>query len=54
MITRLLSKAHDHPMVKEIKKYWGELTHDGIKKFSTKKSKKTRIVFAGGGFLPRK
>jgi len=54
MMERILSVAADrkHPMEKEIREFWKNLSIDKTKMF-TKKGKKSRFVFAGGGFLPK-
>lgn len=58
MIDKLLqiAKGRKHPMEKEIRRFWG-LFHDtqnnAQKKKLAKKWPKTRIMFAGGGFLPK-
>lgn len=54
MISSILAVAatRKHPMEKEIRDFWKVLSHDSWKMF-TKKGKKSRFVFAGGGFLPK-
>ncbi len=44
--------ARKHPMEKEIHEFWKGLPHDHSAMFA-KKGKKSRFVFAGGGFLPK-
>lgn len=54
MMERILSvaAARKHPMEKEIRKFWKRFSDDQ-KKMLVKKGKKSRFIFAGGGFLPK-
>ena len=54
MVERILAiaRARKHPMEKEIHKFWTSFL-DNQKKSLEKKGKKSRFIFAGGGFVPK-
>lgn len=54
MMERILSIAarRKHPMEMEIREFWQSLSSEKAKTFG-KKGKKSRFIFAGGGFLPK-
>ena len=47
-----LAKVRKHPMEKEIHKFWTSFL-DNQKRSLEKKGKKSRFIFAGGGFVPK-